>query len=69
MSFVELIVQGVGFHHAGLDNDDRQSVQDLFLNGHLPVLCKFNTLSMFPLFYYLIFHYPLHKIENKSKIV
>ena len=37
---LELVLQGVGFHHAGLDNDDRQTIQELFLNGLLPVLCK-----------------------------
>jgi len=35
----EYVMQGVGFHHAGLDSDDRKMVEELFLNGHLPVLC------------------------------
>ncbi|XP_066935876.1 uncharacterized protein [Clytia hemisphaerica] len=42
----ELVIQGVGFHHAGLDNDDRKNVEELFLNGHLPVLFCTSTLAM-----------------------
>ena len=35
----ELIVKnGIGYHHAGLDTSDRHLVENLFLNGHLPVL-------------------------------
>jgi ATP-dependent DNA helicase HFM1/MER3 len=34
-----LLNHGIGFHHAGLDTNDRQLVESLFLNGYLPVLC------------------------------
>ena len=38
----DLIVnKGIGFHHAGLDQNDRLLIESLFLNGHLFVLCKF----------------------------
>ena len=31
---------GIGYHHAGLDSNDRHAIENLFLNGHLLVLCK-----------------------------
>ena len=37
----DLIVnKGIGFHHAGMDQNDRHLVESLFLNGYLFVLCK-----------------------------
>ena len=32
---------GLGYHHAGLSSSDRQLIENLFLNGNLPVLRKF----------------------------
>ena len=32
---------GIGYHHAGLDYNDRRLIESLFLNGYLPVLSKF----------------------------
>lgn len=36
----ELVSYGVGFHHAGLDVRDRHAVENMFIAGELPVLCK-----------------------------
>ena len=36
----ELIVFGVGFHHAGVEASDRKTVEALFTAGDLPVLCE-----------------------------
>lgn len=42
---------GIGYHHAGLDYNDRRLIENLFLNGYLPVLSKFifgwNTYTAF----------------------
>ena len=31
---------GIGYHHAGLDLQDRKIIEDLFSTGDLPVLSK-----------------------------
>ena len=37
----ELIADcGIGYHHAGMDSDDRRTIETLFLGGDLLVLCK-----------------------------
>ena len=36
----ELVVFGVGFHHAGVDASDRKLIEALFTAGDLPVLCE-----------------------------
>ena len=35
----ELVMCGVAYHHAGLDSSDRKSIEAMFTNGDLPVLC------------------------------
>ena len=42
----ELLPFGVGYHHAGLTQQDRHLVESLFLSGLLPVLCATSTLAM-----------------------
>ncbi len=42
---IELIRQGVGFHHAGLNHDSRELVEDAFRRGFLKVVCCTTTLS------------------------
>ena len=37
----ELIVFGVGYHHAGMSSNDRKLIETMFTNGELPVLCEF----------------------------
>ena len=36
----ELVLFGVGYHHAGLDTADRKAIELMFTAGDLPVLCK-----------------------------
>ena len=36
----DVVVYGVGYHHAGLDATDRKTMETMFLAGELPVLCK-----------------------------
>ena len=36
----DLVIFGVGYHHAGLDHQDRKSIENMFLSGDLPVLSK-----------------------------
>ena len=37
---LDLVVFGVGYHHAGMDIQDRKMIETLFTAGELPVLCK-----------------------------
>ncbi|KAJ3362301.1 Sec63 [Allomyces arbusculus] len=41
-----LVPHGVAFHHAGLDMADRRALEQLFLHGHLLVLCTTTTLAV-----------------------
>ena len=38
--FSELVICGIGYHHAGLDPTDRRNIEAMFVKGDLPVLCK-----------------------------
>jgi len=38
--WTELVLYGVGYHHAGMDAADRRVIEGMFLVGDLPVLCK-----------------------------
>ncbi|XP_013384284.1 probable ATP-dependent DNA helicase HFM1 [Lingula anatina] len=42
----DLVMCGVGYHHAGLDMQDRKNLESLFLRGELPVLMATSTLAM-----------------------
>ncbi|XP_074641292.1 putative ATP-dependent DNA helicase HFM1 [Tubulanus polymorphus] len=42
----DVLVFGVGYHHAGLDMNDRKIIEEMFLNGKLPVLFATSTLAM-----------------------
>lgn len=42
---IDLMKQGVGFHHAGLNHKSRELVEDAFRNGFLKVVCCTTTLS------------------------
>lgn len=42
----ELLVCGVGYHHAGLTPSDKGVVETLFTAGYLPVICATSTLAM-----------------------
>jgi replicative superfamily II helicase len=33
-----MIMHGVGFHHAGMEHNDRRAIEELFTQGDLPVL-------------------------------
>ena len=37
---LELVVYGVGYHHAGMTANDRKTIEAMFTNGELPVLCE-----------------------------
>ena len=37
---VDLVLSGVGYHHAGLDFGDRRLIEDLFASGDLAVLSE-----------------------------
>jgi len=39
LTLSELVLSGVAFHHAGLDVQDRKTVEGLFIHGDIPVLC------------------------------
>ena len=43
----ELVMCGVAYHHAGLDSSDRKSIEAMFTNGDLPVLCMKVILNFF----------------------
>ncbi|RAH55827.1 DEAD/DEAH box DNA helicase [Aspergillus piperis CBS 112811] len=40
------IAAGVAFHHAGLDPNDRRSVETGFLNGQVSIICCTSTLAV-----------------------
>ncbi|KAI9303339.1 hypothetical protein BJ944DRAFT_232258 [Cunninghamella echinulata] len=40
------IQHGIGFHHAGLDTEDRQLVEKLFLEKHIRVIATTSTLAI-----------------------
>ncbi|KAG5286894.1 hypothetical protein AALO_G00020010 [Alosa alosa] len=42
----DLVLFGVGYHHAGIDVSDRKVIEDAFTKGDLPVLFTTSTLAM-----------------------
>ncbi|CAH6880767.1 Hfm1 [Phodopus roborovskii] len=42
----DVLVYGVGYHHAGMELSDRKLVEGLFTSGDLPVLFTTSTLAM-----------------------
>ncbi|KAJ3595533.1 hypothetical protein NHX12_004836 [Muraenolepis orangiensis] len=42
----DLVMLGVGYHHAGVDMADRKMVEEAFTQGDLPVLFTTSTLAM-----------------------
>lgn len=42
----DCLAAGVGFHHAGMDIEDRHVVENLFRGSHLPVLVSTSTLAL-----------------------
>ncbi|KAK3349149.1 putative HFM1/MER3 protein [Lasiosphaeria hispida] len=42
----EIVQYGVGFHHAGLDAQDRNALETHFLKGELGVICCTSTLAV-----------------------
>ncbi|XP_039590583.1 probable ATP-dependent DNA helicase HFM1 [Polypterus senegalus] len=42
----DLIIHGIGFHHAGVDISDRKIIESVFTSGDLPVLFTTSTLAI-----------------------
>ena len=42
----ELVVFGVGYHHAGMDTSDRKIMEAMFTCGDLPVLCRLTVYTL-----------------------
>lgn len=40
ISFSDLLIYGVAYHHAGMELSDRKIIEGAFTVGDLPVLCK-----------------------------
>jgi len=38
-----MVLSGIGYHHAGMDMQDRKLMEELFTRAHLPVLCKLSN--------------------------
>ena len=36
--FADLVCKGIGYHHAGMDLQDRKNIEEAFASGNLPVL-------------------------------
>ena len=45
-SLSDLICKGIGYHHAGMDLQDRKSIEETFAAGDLPVLGNNNGLLL-----------------------
>jgi len=41
----DLLRAGIGYHHAGMSQNDRNAVENVFGAGHLPVLIATSTLG------------------------
>ena len=41
-----LVASGVAFHHGGLERQDRASIEEAFLHGHLSIVCCTSTLAV-----------------------
>ena len=52
---LDLILFGVGYHHAGMDIADRRAVEIMFTAGDLPVLCELKDMVTSLLKYYSFF--------------
>ena len=46
IEFLETLVAGVAFHHAGLYASDRHAVEIGFLEGQINVICCTSTLAV-----------------------
>lgn len=44
--FPVVIAAGVAFHHAGLDSEDRRTVETGFLEGKINIICSTSTLAV-----------------------
>lgn len=42
----DLVLLGVGYHHAGVEMSDRKLIEEAFLQGDLPVLCEAQFYSV-----------------------
>ncbi|XP_078343088.1 putative ATP-dependent DNA helicase HFM1 [Oculina patagonica] len=42
----ELVICGIGYHHAGLDPTDRRNIETMFIKGDLPVIFATSTLAV-----------------------
>lgn len=42
----ELVARGVGFHHAGLEPQDRQAIETAYLKGDVSLICCTSTLAV-----------------------
>lgn len=52
---LEIVLFGVGYHHAGMDASDRKSIETMFSRGELPVLCE-STITYFNLTFRAFFN-------------
>lgn len=41
-----VVATGVAFHHGGLEKQDRTSIEEAFLQGHLSIVCCTSTLAV-----------------------
>lgn len=37
------MLNGIGYHHAGLEISDRKTIESMFSQGDLPVLCELES--------------------------
>jgi pre-mRNA-splicing helicase BRR2 len=58
----DILQYGFGIHHAGLDKDDRNAVEDLFADRHIQVLVSTSTLAWGV-------NLPAHTVIIKGKVL
>lgn len=64
----DVLVKGVGWHHAGLEYNDRQIVEDMFRRGLLQALFSTSTLAMgVNLPAYMVVLKGVHKCTGRSQ--
>ena len=65
-SLSDLVVCGVGYHHAGMDISDRKTIETMFTAGDLPVLCETTPTNTLLYYYFLSLSFSFHQYAGNG---